>query len=150
MGSSCSPARINLSDGNGSLAAYRSRTPAAIALSVLFDRYCAANTHWRPTTLANAKARWRKFELYGGPGRLAHTVTPDLLDRFRAELKRMGHAANQAVEMVKVARRVPAREAAKAHRREPAGRIHGPAGEGRGAHRGVRVHPGRVGADAGP
>src|SRR5215207_9998939 len=99
MGSSCSPARINLSDGNGSLAAYRSRTPAAIALSVLFDRYCAANTHWRPTTLANAKARWRKFELYGGPGRLAPTATPDRPDRFGAGLKGLGTARTRAAGM---------------------------------------------------
>jgi integrase len=87
--------------------------PPPITLWDLYNRYLQANTHWRATALRNNKARWAKFQAFAGMGRAAHTVTMEMVDEFRAEMRKPGaarggkpHAVSQVVEHVKVVKAV--------------------------------------------
>ena len=80
--------------------------PPPIAISVLYAKYVSANTHWRPATRVVNDGRWKRFVVYAGPGRPAHELTPDLIDQYRAAMKRQGYAGNQVAEHVKVVKAV--------------------------------------------
>jgi integrase len=87
--------------------------PAPIALFDLYNKYLQANTHWRGKTRTNSEARWKKFQSFAGMSRAAHTVTMEMLDEFRAELRKPDaarggkpHAINQVGEHVKVVKAV--------------------------------------------
>lgn len=87
--------------------------PPPVTLFDLYTKYLQANPHWRPKALVNNKARWKKFQAFAGMGRAAHTVTMEMLDEFRAEMRKPGaarggkpHAVNQVAEHVKVVKAV--------------------------------------------
>jgi integrase len=87
--------------------------PAPVTLYDLYTKYLQANPHWRPSALRNNRARWKKFQAFAGMGRAAHTVTMEMIDEFRAEMRKPGaarggrpHAVNQVGEHVKVVKAV--------------------------------------------
>lgn len=88
--------------------------PKPITLWELYDRYVEHHEkHWRTSTRRNAAARWKKFQAFAGMSRAAHTVTMEMLDQFRTEMRKPDaarggkpHAVNQVAAHVKVVKAV--------------------------------------------
>lgn len=63
-----------------------------ITLGELVQKYRAANDHWRPATLSSRLYRLGKFLHFANETLYADTVTPEMLDEFRAEMRRVVRA----------------------------------------------------------
>lgn len=77
-------------------------TRTRITLGELVERYVLANDHWRPMSRRNVTDRLKRFLTFATRERYADTVTPEMLDEFRAALRasrstrmRQGMAPNQ-------------------------------------------------------
>jgi integrase len=80
---------------------------AAHSVRDVYDAFLIAETeHLRPTSLKALKDRFRKFETFVGASKLASAVTRQTLDKFRAEMKRVGHAGEQIARHVQVVKQV--------------------------------------------
>jgi integrase len=78
--------------------------PAVPTLDGLFSAYLlAVREGLRPRTIELYRQRWAKFVAFAKPERRADTVTPELLDAYRAALA-PHHVPNQVKELVRVVR----------------------------------------------
>jgi integrase len=77
--------------------------PATVpTLDALFSAYLlAVRDGLRPRTVALYRQRWAEFVAFAKPERRADTVTPELLDAFRAAVAER-HVPNQIKELVRV------------------------------------------------
>lgn len=62
---------------------------ARVTVLEIVQRYIAANDHWRPMTVRNVTERLRRFVRFAGETFAADQVTPEMLDDYRAALRRI-------------------------------------------------------------
>lgn len=62
---------------------------ARVTVLELAQRYIAANDHWRPATVRNVTERLHRFTRFTGEAFPADQVTPEMIDEYRAALRRI-------------------------------------------------------------
>lgn len=60
-----------------------------LTVQELVARYLGANDHWRPATLRNVTERLQRFMRFAGEAFPADHMTPEMLDEFRAALRKI-------------------------------------------------------------
>jgi len=83
------------------------QTYQAVGVRAVWDDYLTRETeHLRPTSLKTLPNRWRTFETFVGASKVASTVTRQTLDKFRAEVKRVGHVGEQIARHVQAVKQI--------------------------------------------
>jgi integrase len=88
------------------------RADVRYTLHELVDKYIRANEHWAPKSRLNVINRLKKFLIFATPNLAVDYISEDMLDDFRAKLKREptkrghGHAINQVVHHINEVKRL--------------------------------------------